>query len=135
MQAGAEDVDAAAEVVSVASLWPKMVDRAGVGGCGAATDADATGLGGRLPWDQGTQDVFPLPRLTSPLPPCMTPPKSQQRRRRQIHHQWSECDDYSLNWLARYTEPSRQLALPWVVFERRWSLQGLTRDTLYFERC
>ena len=71
MQVGAEDVDAAVEVASVASLRPKMVDRAGVGGCGAAADADATGLGGHLLSDRGTWDVFPLPRLTSPLPPYL----------------------------------------------------------------
>ena len=55
-KAGSEDVGVAAEDVSVASLWPKMVDRAGVGVTGADADADVPG--GRLPWDRGTRDVF-----------------------------------------------------------------------------
>ena len=53
VQAGAEDVDVAAEDVSVALRGSKMVDRAGV--CGSTMLADS---GGRLPWDRGTRDIF-----------------------------------------------------------------------------
>ena len=83
-QARAEEGDAVAEVVSVASHRPKMFDTAGV-----TTDADATDPGGRLPWDRGTRDILRMFRFASRLPPCMTPRQSQQRRRRQIRRFWS----------------------------------------------
>ena len=117
VQARAEDVDVAAEDVSVASFQAKMVERAGVGGSGAAADADANGSGGRLSWDRGTRDIFPLPRFASRLPPCKTPRTSQQRQRRRVHHHWSDCNETidSLNWLAGFKEPSGQLVSSFVV--------------------
>ena len=120
-RSGAENVDRGRgrRQRGIALAHDQLTERAS-NGCGADADADATEAdGGRLPSDRGTRDVFPLPRLTSPLPPCMISPLSQQRWRRQSHHQWSECYDYSLNWLAGYKEPSRQLVPPRVVFERR----------------
>ena len=69
---------------------PKMVDRAGVRGSGAAADADANvALVGGC---RGT-NIFPLPRFAPRLPPLMTPRTSQQRWRRRIHDHWSERNE------------------------------------------
>ena len=72
-----------------------------------------------LPWEHVTRDIFPLPRF-APCPPfSMTPRTLQQRRKRRSH--LSECKETidSLNWLASFKEPSRQLVSPFVVCGRR----------------
>ena len=69
---GAGDVDVAAEVVSAASLRPKMVDSAGVGGSGPPRTLTPTGPAGRLPWTDGL--VMSSRCLDSRHAlPCMTP--------------------------------------------------------------